>query len=103
MARSRVTAAGGVVVVVTAAGGVVVVAGMVAAAAATVFFFTFLKNICRVLLTHTAKSLPCDRQKAHDKETLCRYLVAVWSLPCTTHGKGFAVCKPGFAVWPCVP
>ena len=29
---------------------------------------------------------------------LCRCMVAVGLLPCATHGKAFAVCKPGFAV-----
>ena len=51
---------------------------------------------CRVM--HTAKALPCARQKTHGKEGLCRRLVAVGLLPCATHGKAFAVCKPGFAV-----
>ena len=51
---------------------------------------------CRVM--HTAKVLPCARQKTHGKEGLCQRLVAVGLLPCATRGKAFVVCKPGFAV-----
>jgi len=39
-----------------------------------------------------------SNKKAHCKEGLCRRLVAVGLLLCATHGKAFAVCKPGFAV-----
>jgi len=35
---------------------------------------------------------------AHGKVALCRPLYAVRGLPCVTHGKYFAVCKPAFAV-----
>jgi len=52
----------------------------------------------RVQFMHTAKALPCAQQKTHGKEGLCHRLVAVGLLPCATHGKAFAVCKPGFAV-----
>ena len=40
---------------------------------------------------HTANSLPCAREVAHDKGALCRRLVAVCPLPCAAHGKPFAV------------
>ena len=52
------------------------------------------------LILHTAKYLPCARDVAHGKLTLCRPLFAVSCLPCVTLGKFFAECKPAFAVCP---
>ena len=49
---------------------------------------------------HTANPLPCARYIAHGKSRLCRCLVAVCTLPCAAHSKGFAVGFWGFTVCP---
>jgi len=62
---------------------------------------------CRVM--HTAKALPCARQKTHGKEGLCRRLVAVGLLSCATHGKSLPyanralLCVYGTRQIACVP
>ena len=44
------------------------------------------------------KALPCARNIAHGKGSLCRWLFAMCPLPCAAHGKAFAMGFSGFAV-----